>query len=286
MRRVCILTDSTAQFPTAVFPGNHLIDVIPLHVKVGGELFPESQGIRAHDLPVSARFGLEPEVLPPTQGEFQEAILRLARRCDEVVLLLGSSHLLPLVERATEAVENLHGAVKVHVVDSQSTAAGLGLLVQAAADLAVNGIDGTELKRRISGMIPHIYTILCVPGLTYLQHAGLLGPAQAVVGEMLNVMPLFVMEDGQLVAIQKARSSRHLVDSLHEFVCEFVNIHHIAIVQGAPPFVSEVRSLRERFSLDFPDVPISEHTIGPALAALLGPRSLGLFVQEDESEPF
>jgi fatty acid-binding protein DegV len=95
-------------------------------------------------------------------------------------------------------------------------------------------------------------------------------------------MPLFVLEQGQLIATQKARSSRHLVDCMHEFVGEFDSLEHIAVVQGVPPFEQEVRSLRERFSLEFGAIPVSEHTIGPSLASLLGPRSLGLFVMERE----
>jgi hypothetical protein len=73
-----------------------------------------------------------------------------------------------------------------------------------------------------------------------------------------------------------------LVDLLHEFICEFTEIDHIAFIQGVPPFESETRALRERIALDFETVPISEHTINAPLAAMLGPRSLGLYVLQSE----
>jgi hypothetical protein len=34
--------------------------------------------------------------------------------------------------------------------------------------------------------------------------------------------------------------------------------------------------------LDFENTPISEHTIGVALATIIGPRSLGMFVLQSE----
>ena len=280
MGQVCILTDNSAQFPTASFPGHKLVNVIPLHIRVDSVYHLGGKGIKGADLPPSTLGGLEPEVLPPTVEEFQQMYGFLSRKYDEVVVLLISSHLLPVIDMAQEAAESMRGVIDVHIVDSRTMAVGLGLLTQVAAKAAAEGLPGADIVRLLRGLLPHIYCMFCLPGLTYLQHSGLLGPAQAIVGEKLGVMPLFILEEGRLVPVQKARSSRHLIDCLHEFVNEFADIQHIAIVQGIPPFEQEVRSLRERFADDHGAVPVSEHTIGPAVAALLGPHSLGIFVME------
>jgi len=153
-------------------------------------------------------------------------------------------------------------------------------LVQEAAKAAADGVPGAEIVRIIRGLIPHIYCMLCIPGLTYLEKSDVLGLPQALVGEKLDLMPLFIMDSGKLLAVQKARSSRHLVDCLHEFVGEFAGLEHIAVMQGVPPYEQEVRSLRERFQLDFTDIPVSEHTISASLGTLLGPNTLGIFVKE------
>ena len=204
----------------------------------------------------------------------------LGQVCDEIVVLLVSSFLNSAVANAKEAAKMVRGRIEIHIVDSHTMAVGLGLLTQEAAREASKGLSGTEIVRHIRGLLPHVYAMFCIPGLTYLHHAGFLGPAQALVGEKLAIMPLFILEGGQLVPVQKARSSRHLVDCFHEFVCEFNEIEHIAVVQGVPPYEQEVRALRERIGVDYASTPISEHTISPALASLLGPHSLGLFVME------
>jgi DegV family protein with EDD domain len=280
MGRVCILTDNSAQFPTGSFPGVELVSIIPTHLQAGGRVYREGQGFKAQDLPPSAWDGVDPALIPPSVAEFQKMYSYLGGSYDQVIVITMSSHLNNTYENAQEGAASMEGRVEVHVVDSQTTAVGLGLLTQAAASAAEAGDPAPQIVRYLRGLIPHIYCMFCLPGLTYLNRAGWLGFSQALVGERLSILPLFILDGGRLIAVQKARSSRHLVDCLHEFVGEFSNLRQISVIQGVPPYEQEVRALRERFGLDFDSIPVSEHTIGAPLAVLFGPRSLGIFVQE------
>lgn len=280
MSRVCILTDSTAQFPAPVFPGCELVNVIPLHVELNKVLYTDTKDIRTANLPASIRQPDGPKALPPTIEEFQEVFSNLARKYSEIVTIVVSSHLNPVISTAQEAALAAEGPARIHVIDSQTTAVGLGLLVQAAANAARTGSNGVEITRLVRGMVSKIYTVFCVQSLSYLYKSGHLDPAQAIVGEMLNVMPFLILENGRLVPIQKVRSSSHLVDILHEFIMEFSNLEHIAIIQGVPPFEQEARNLRDRINAEDTSPSFSEHTLGAALASILGPRSLGVVVWE------
>jgi len=121
-----------------------------------------------------------------------------------------------------------------------------------------------------------------VRGLTYLERVGTLDPAQAAVGEMLGLIPVFVLEKGRLVPVQKIRHARQLVDSFFEFVFEFDRIHHLALIQGVPSYPQEKKILRERIEAEFPNIVISEHIVNPSLAAILGPHTIGVFVWEED----
>jgi DegV family protein with EDD domain len=280
MSKVCILTDSTAQFPTPVFPGSELVNIIPLHVEYKDTIYTDGKDIRTAQLPASSRPGGGPKALPPTEDEFQQVFSTLGNKYSEIIAILISSHLNPVVSAAHTAATSNRGPATVHIIDSQTTAVGLGLLVQAAAKAAQNGSDGVEITRLVRGLVSKIYTVFCVQSLSYLHRSGHLDPAQAIIGEMLNVMPFLILENGRLVPIQKIRSSRHLVDILHEFITEFSNLNHIAIIQGVPPFEQETRNLRDRVNGEFPSPSFSEHTIGAALASIIGPHSLGIVVWE------
>jgi fatty acid-binding protein DegV len=99
---------------------------------------------------------------------------------------------------------------------------------------------------------------------------------------MLNLIPLFTIEKGDLTPIQKARNMRHLADLLEEFISEFGSLKHIALLKGTLPFDQEARLLRERIKNKFPTTNYSEHTLGTPLASLLGPRSLSMIVMEED----
>lgn len=281
MSKTYILTDSTAQFPNPIFPGHELIGIIPHHIELDGVTYTDGKDIKAANLPVSAARAPALKAIPPSADDFRAAFSNMGKRYDDVIAITISSHLNETFQKAVQAAESTHGPAKYHVIDSQTTAVGLGLLVQLAAQAAAEGLNSDQINRLVRGMIPKVYTVFCVQSLTYLYQSGHLDPAQAIVGEMLGITPFFIMEGGRLVPIQKVRNPRHLVDLLHEFVSEFGSLKHIAFLQGSPPMEQEARSLRERLNGDFPGTSISEHHIGAALAAIIGPRSFGVVAMEN-----
>ena len=280
MPGVCILTDSTAQFPAASFPGQELVSVIPLHIQFNNRRYVDGKDLKISDLPLTARNPSSPVAQPPSPEEFRQAFQGLGNDYDEIIAILLSPNLSLVLLNAREAITTM-GWAPVTLIDSQTTGVGLGLLVQAAAEAAHQGASGLDIKRFIHNLVAHVYTVFCVQSLTYLSQADHLDAAQAVVGEMLGVIALFILENGRLIPVQKARNVRHLVDLLHEFIYEFGDLRHIALTRGVISFENEARSLRERISSDFPSTPYSEHIMGTALASILGPRSLGLVAMED-----
>jgi DegV family protein with EDD domain len=177
-----------------------------------------------------------------------------------------------------KAVETFRGPVAVHLIDSQTTSTGLGLLVQAAAGAACQDASSSRINRLVRGQLSRVYTVFCIQSLTYLSHSGIIDPAQGLLGEMLSVTPFFVLENGRLTAVQKVRNQRHMVDLLQEFVSEFSSLKHVAIIQGVPAI--DTHSLRDHISANYPGVSLSEHIVGSGLATILGPRCFGLIAME------
>jgi DegV family protein with EDD domain len=276
MPQVCILTDSSIQFTNSTFPGHELVSVLPMRIQLNERLYKDGVDLTLQMLPPSAKNGIDPQVLPPSSDEFYQALEALSKQYDHVLVILLSASLNPLMANAYKICQNLHSSASVHTIDSQATSAGLGLIVQAAAEAAWNDTGIAEIKRLVNWLIPRVYTIYCTQSLTYLSHSGQLDRAQALVGEMMGVTAFFLMEHGSLIPVQKARNARNMVDIFEEFIMEFGDLRHIALIQGVAPFPGEIRSLRERIHERYPDTPYSEHLMGAVVAAMLGPRSLGL----------
>ncbi len=280
MSNPCILTDSSAQFPQLGFSGRNDVRVASFRVEIGGVLYPEGQAYKANDLPATADDILNPRLVPPSAEEFAQLYLNLNQHYSDIIAILSSSSLISAYENAQQAAVAVQGRARVTVIDSQTTSVGLGLLVQAAAEAVAQGQPAVEIERMVRNLVPHTYMMICTPGLSYLHYAGYIDSAQAFVGEMLNLMPIFTLEEGKITAVEKVRNSRGLVDFMQEFICEFEDLHHIAFIQSIPGLTHEARLMREHAQACFSQTPFSEHNINLPLATLFGPRSVGMVVME------
>lgn len=278
MPRTCVLTDSTAYFTKSSFAGQEHVTILPHHIRINELSIPDSKDLSIY-FP-SAHFTHPPITDPPTVDAFRDAYTSLGMQYKEIVVILLSSHLSQANANAHLASQLSKSPANIFIIDSLNTAIGLGLLVQAAADYAHRGYSGIEINRLVRGMISHIYSVFCLPDLAHLYRAGQIDPAQAIVGEMLNVIPFFTLENGRLVHTQKIRSPRHLVDIMYEFVAEFENLKYLALIQGINTYEQESRNLRDRISQNVRTTPLCEHGLSLALATLFGPHSIGLVVME------
>ncbi|MBN2045050.1 MAG: DegV family EDD domain-containing protein [Anaerolineales bacterium] len=280
MSNTCILTDSTVQFPIPSFAGRNLVSI--LNLPIDSYQGKSANQLRAGDFPPSAPHGFSAHVHPPSVADFEARYQKLSQQYAGIVTIVHASALSPTYQHAVTAARNIEGQVEIEVIDAQTIATGLGLVVQAASKVAEEGQSAAEITELIRSLLPRVYTVFCIPGLSYLYHNRILGEAQAVVGEHLKMLPVYVIESGELNPTQKARNHRHLVDLLHEFITEFDTLDHLGLIQGVPPFETETRTLRERLALDFDHLSISEHIISPELALMFGPHSLGMFLLQSE----
>ncbi len=185
-----------------------------------------------------------------------------------------------MMRNALSASEQHRNGATVEVIDSQTTALGLGMLVQLAAGEAFDGASLREIDRQLRANIPHVYALICVPELIYLAYSGLMDYAQAVVGEMMGMLPVFAFEEGRLVPMEKVRTPRHLFEAFQDFLGEFETPSQIALLRSAGRGSLRTGPLRQFVKDTFPGTLFSEHPVQPHLAALLGPHSIGLFVIE------
>jgi DegV family protein with EDD domain len=271
MPNVCILTDSTAQFTHPNFPGHERVHIIP---------FVFQTAVRQGGEPATA----EPAKLlvPPSPQDFIRFYARLSLKCDSILVLTISSLLSPTMKHASLASKQYHNGATVEVMDSQTTAIGLGMLVQLAAGSAAEGASLKEINQQLRNSISGIYTLFCIPELTYLAHLGQMDYAQALVAEMMGMLPIFAFEEGRLVPMEKVRSPRHLSEAFQDYMGEFETPSQIALMRSPGRGSLRTSPLHQFVKDTFPEAIFSEYPLQPHLAALFGPKSIGLVVSESQ----
>jgi DegV family protein with EDD domain len=285
MSQVSILTDSAAQFSSPIYEGSELVTILPLQIQVGSEWFRDTRDPRtcARLITSGSRThmnGSQPRLHPPSVNEFVQAFTELSQKSSAILAILSAERLCHDIENARLAADIARGPAAIYIIDSQTTGAGLGFLIEYALQMAEQESNPLNLTRLVRGAIPHIYSAFCLQSLRALAQGGHMEFSQALVGEMLGMLPFYVMENGRLMPMQKARSQRQVIDLLLEFASEFENLRTISLLQGLPPYEAEMRNLRDRLSQTFPKVQIFEHMFSASLLTIFGSRSLGLMAME------
>ena len=283
MGSIIILTDSTVQFTLPTFAGRHLVRVIPHDIQYRGTLYEAGRNLKSADLPLSIKHGDLPKLIRPSFEQMCNSFSydEDGQSYDQVLGIFSSAAICDFYEQAVLAQKQVNGRIRLQIVNSQTTSVGLGMLVQAAAETVTKGASLAETERLVRSMIPHIYAVVCTPGLSYLNMSGFLDRAQAMVGEMLGLFPLFTIEEGHLSPLEKVRNHRQVIDFFQEFLEEFDQLQSISFVQCAIGCnAQDGRILREHTQDHFTHSIFSEHTVNLPVATLLGPSALGLFVVE------
>ena len=226
---------------------------------------------------------VHPSIVGPTADQFRRVYASLTRQTNQIISLHSSGSLSLTCREARRAAGEFLGRCDIMVIDSETISLGLSILVQEAAKLANQSIALGEIMRRIRGIIPHIYVVLITNTLDYLEHSGLISPAQAILGAMLGIRPFLAIEEGQIIPMEKVRSRERAIDKLAEFASEFSSIEQIAILQSTSYPTEQTKMLRERLQPIVADRELPLLLYGPLLASHIGPDGMGLIVYEGPS---
>ena len=280
---VAVVTDSTAYLPEGVAQERG-IRVVALEVRLGQRAGREGVDIDTAELSAAlADRRLDVQTSRPTPAEFA-ACYRAAfdAGADEVVSVHLSRELSGTWDAARLAADEIGsevGAGRLHVVDSRTTAMGLGFAVLAAADAAQAGAAGAGVAAAAEDVAARCHVFFSVDTLDRLRRGGRIGAAAALVGTALAVKPLLHMAQGRIVPLEKVRTSARAAQRLVELAARAAGdapvdlaVHHLAATARAEELA--VR-LRERL----PHVArllVSE--VGAVIGAHVGPGLLGVVV--------
>jgi DegV family protein with EDD domain len=197
---------------------------------------------------------------------------------DNVVSVHLSAALSGTWESATLAAQDFpHGAVRV--VDSRSTAMALGYAVLAAATRAAEGAPAAEVQGAATAVVDRTRTMFSVDTLEYLRRGGRIGTAAALLATSLSVKPLLQMVEGQIVPLEKVRTSSRAMARLVELTVQAAGtgradaaVHHLAVPDRADAVAASLRSALPRLG----ECRVAE--LGAVIGAHLGPGVLGTVV--------
>jgi fatty acid kinase fatty acid binding subunit len=280
---IAIVTDSSARFPNPQIWDHPAITAAETIIRQNGQARIETPGspISEYRELFSPGAGLTLAEDPGVAG-YLKIYQDLNQHTNQIISLHSASAASPAYEHARRASEELLGRCEIQVIDSQTLSFGLGLLIQAAVRAAEAKEPFEEVVRIVRGVIPRLYLIFFLNDLSHLQRHHLVTRSQAILGNMLGVIAFLTMEEGRLIPMEKVRTRPRALEKLIEFVAEFSDLEHIAVLHGLNQDRVELGWLDERLGALHPGVPLSHADYGPAMGTLVGAESLGVVVLEQD----
>lgn len=284
MSKIAFITDSTAYIPKDLTT-QYQITVLPQILIWGDETFEDGVDITpdefykrlatAKTMPSSSQVPI-----PRMKQAFEES---LNAGYEAVIGVFLSSKLSGTLQSAYQAREMMgNAAEKIHIVDSYSTAMGLGFQVLGAARAATAGAGVKECLSEIERIKEQNGVYFAVDTLEFLHRGGRIGGAQRLLGTMLNLKPVLAIENGQVEAIEKVRTKRKALNRVLEIVLdEVAGKSNIRIATLHANAIDEARMLLDKAAQEISPVESILTDVSPVVGTHAGPGVVGLIYTYD-----
>jgi DegV family protein with EDD domain len=216
-----LVTDTTATLPPELLE-RWDIACVDLYVGWNGDLKAESsydpdafyeQLHSSDDLPVTSQ---------PSVGDFADRYRELGSGGRPIVSIHLASSLSGTCDSARKAALVMRDEPDVgpiEVIDAETGAGGLGLLVIAAARTLEAGGSMDEVLRAIDETREALEMWFCLRTLEFLRRGGRIGAAQSMLGSALKVMPILTFGK-EITPVCRVRTEQRAMDRMKEYLVE------------------------------------------------------------------
>lgn len=198
-----IITDSGSDIEQNEFD-NLLVQ--PLKVTIGDKTYLDGVDMSKNEFFVMLE---ESDVLPSTSQatpfDFEQVYQKVKDENDEAIVLPISSGVSGTCQSAMIAAKQFDN---ISVVDTKNVCHGQALLVMRALELVKKGLNRQEIVDILEEEKEKIRFFAIVDTLKYLEKGGRLSKGAAIVGGLIGIKPILAIEEGALVAKEKARGSK------------------------------------------------------------------------------
>ncbi|GAC1442179.1 MAG: DegV family protein [Solirubrobacteraceae bacterium] len=277
-RPVKIVSDSTHYMPRDL-ADRIGIEQVSLYVGWGDEREREG-ALRSYDEFYQRldQAGELPTTSQPSIGDFTavyEPLLSAGNDIVSVHIAGGISGTAGAAAQAAALLSESGGPGAIEIIDGETSAGGLGMLLMAAALAADEGLDRAAVAERVREARRELNIWFCVDTLEYLRRGGRIGAAQAWVGGALRIKPILSLEY-EITPVERVRTAGRAFERLVDYLERLRDagadgwvVQHSQAAEQAERLVARGREL-------FGSEPLFVSEIGPVLGTYTGPGLLGV----------
>lgn len=256
------------------------LKIVPFNIVLGDKVFKDGEITTLEIFDSVEKTGVLPKTNAINQYDYTEYFEGLKKDYDAVVHICLSSGLSCSHQNAVNAAKEVKD---VYVVDSQSLSTGIALLVLYAKELAEQGVEPSEIAKKVQARVNKLQVSFVIERLDYLYKGGRCNSLQFLGANLLRLRPRIVVKDGKMGADKKYRGnmekvvSKYCEETLNEFHNPDLSKVFITYTTATPEMVEAAR--RALNAVGFKN--IYETHAGCTIASHCGANTLGILYFND-----
>ena len=251
LKKVALVADSTCDLPEELIK-KYDIRLVPVTIQVGEQSFLDGVDISPAEV-VSLLENTSHKIStsqPPYQY-FEDTYHQAGDEYENILSFHLPAKLSGTCQAALTAARRNKFHDKIQVIDGNTSAIGLGILVLHAARLIENGVSLSQLKERLKYSIKNNRIYISLPTLKYLVRSGRLDRLKGILGSMIQLKPILTLNnEGNFEEAAKVVGLRRLWHKTLELACQYAEsiknpcfgVAHVQDIDRANWYKKEIRA--------------------------------------------
>ncbi len=277
MKRVAIVTDSTAVMGDNLVKNEEHLYTVPLQILFGDEeVYRDGIDISSDEF--FKKIGKSthlPTTSQPSVGAVLELFEQLLETYDEILYITISSNISGTFNTGLLAANQLKDK-KIEVFDSLHTSVIQKMYVLDAIEEVKNGNNVDHIVKRLKKMRDRSEIYLVVDDLHHLGRTGRVNNMGAIVGALLKIKPILTFENGYINLRKKVRTLKkaylEVLDILDSKDLDESSRIMIAHAKG----LENAQKIKEAIEIIHPDKEIEICELSPVISVHTGPNTVGV----------
>lgn len=219
--KIKLICDSLCDIPQEI-QDKEYVEVVPLTIILEDKEYKDGVDINKEEYyKLLKATNALPKTSQATYIQFSEVFNRYLNEGYEIICINGSSKSSGTYQSAILARNDIEeNKEKVHIFDSLSLSLGSGQYVIKACELIENGLNVQDIINELEKIRESVVLLFAPSTLDYLKRSGRVSVASAIIGNMLNLKPIFSFPQGEAKLIDKVRGQKNLVNKLIEIILD------------------------------------------------------------------
>lgn len=277
MKKVAIVTDSTAVMGNEIVNNEQHLYTVPLQILFGDEEVYRD-GIDISSKEFFQKLGNTttlPTTSQPSVGAVLELFEKLVDDYDEILYITISSNISGTYNTGLLAAKQIEDK-KIEVFDSLHTSVIQKMYVEEALHQAKEGHGVDHIIKKLKKMRSKSEIYLVVDDLHHLGRTGRVNNMGAIVGQLLKIKPILTFEDGYINLRKKVRTLKKAYLEVMSILSsqELKESSRIMIAHAAG--LENAHKVKEAIALIHPEKTIEISELSPVISVHTGPNTVGV----------